>query len=75
MEIKFKGNGLVWNPIKNKLLCKFIDGEYTTSDHAEISILRESYLTDSDLDEYDKKRNAVERVTKSRAKAKAKEVK
>ena len=71
MEITFKGNGIVWNPIKNRKLCRFESGEYTTSDHDEIAILRESFDCLSDLDEYDKRRKAVERSTKSRAKRKA----
>ena len=70
MEITFKGNGIVWNPIRNKQLCRFTDGEYTTSDHDEIAFLRDNYETISDLCEYDKKRNAVVRSTKSRAKKK-----
>jgi hypothetical protein len=31
--MKFYGNGIVWDAIKNKPLCKFINGEYETNDN------------------------------------------
>lgn len=45
MKITFLGNGLVWDSAKNKVLCKFIEGKYTTSDTREIDILK-NYPTD-----------------------------
>ena len=69
MEITFKGSGVVWNASKGKALCRFTDGSYTTENHDEIETLRKNYESISDLKEYDKKRDAVKRSTKSRAKA------
>ena len=37
--ITFKGHGGVWNPEKNKPLCKFINDEYETDDKYVIEML------------------------------------
>lgn len=38
--VTFKGNGIVWDSKKNKLLCKFEDGIFTTEDERIIDILK-----------------------------------
>ena len=37
--MNFKGNGLVWDNVKNKSLCKFVDKEYKTDDKYTIDKL------------------------------------
>lgn len=70
MKVKFYGHGIVYN---TKI--RFKDGEYITEDHEEIAKLRKSFKFDeSEMIEYDRKRNAVLRATKSRAKKKAVQV-
>ena len=37
----FKGNGIIWNPVKNKVLVDFNkDSEYETDEPAEIELLK-----------------------------------
>ena len=38
--MKFKGNGIVWNPKKNQILCRFQDGCLDTDDKEVIGMLR-----------------------------------
>lgn len=38
--MKFKGNGIVWNPKKNQMLCRFKDGYLDTDDKEIIETLR-----------------------------------
>lgn len=38
--IIFYGKGMVWDKQKNKLLCKFENGEYKTEDKHEQSVLK-----------------------------------
>jgi hypothetical protein len=37
--VKFYGKGTVWNPVKNKALCKFVNGIFETSDNDTIEML------------------------------------
>jgi len=39
MEV-YTGNGIVWNPVRNKILCDFNKGPYTTLDVTEQEILK-----------------------------------
>ena len=39
--MKFYGNGVVWDNKRSKVLCKFINGEYETTDKHEIEYLLE----------------------------------
>lgn len=38
--IIFYGKGMVWDKQKNKLLCKFVNGEYSTKDKHEQAVLK-----------------------------------
>jgi hypothetical protein len=38
--MKFYGNGIVWDAERNRILCEFVNGEYTTNDEREIEILK-----------------------------------
>ncbi|MBD1223287.1 hypothetical protein [Virgibacillus halodenitrificans] len=50
--MNFKGNGLVWDKEKNKLLCKFENGKYETDDKREQKILDDlGYESDGYNDE------------------------
>lgn len=44
--IKFFGNGVVWDPLKNKKLCEFKNGIFETSDQYVIEILNKKYKFD-----------------------------
>lgn len=48
---KFKGNGLVWDKDNDCVLCKFINGEYYTTDEREKEILRNIGFKYDDEDE------------------------
>lgn len=37
--VVFYGNGAVWDAVKGRVLCRFVDGKYETSDEREIAIL------------------------------------
>lgn len=37
--MKYKGNGVVWDSVKNKPLCKFVNGEFETNDSYIIGVL------------------------------------
>ena len=39
--MKFYGNGVVWDNMKSKVLCKFKNGEYEATDKYEIGYLLE----------------------------------
>lgn len=42
VTIKFYGNGVVWNPSTNNVLCKFKDGEFETDNLNVIKALTEA---------------------------------
>jgi len=50
---KYEGNGIVWNPKKNKIMHDFKDGSYTTLDKHEQEILRLSGFKADFEDEYE----------------------
>ncbi|MDA3939817.1 MAG: hypothetical protein PF693_10970 [Spirochaetia bacterium] len=41
MEVTFYGNGVVWDGLKNRNLCKFVKGEFKTSDPRVIELLKD----------------------------------
>lgn len=62
--MKFFGNGIVWDATKNKILCKFENGEYETEDEYIIEKLIEyNYKSNGLIEEKPKrkykKRNEV----------------
>ena len=40
-EVKFYGNGIVWNAQANRPLCRFIKGEFITEDEGVVKTLTE----------------------------------
>lgn len=45
--MKFYGNGVVWDNMKSKVLCKFTNGEYETIDKYEIEqLIKRGYESD-----------------------------
>lgn len=40
--MKFKGNGIAWDAIKDRVLCKFIDGQFETEDNQLIDDLKKN---------------------------------
>lgn len=50
--MKFYGNGSVWDVKRNTVLCRFVNGEYETSDQTEINKLANlGYMHDSDTED------------------------
>ena len=43
MSVTFFGHGLVFHPTKNRVMCQFRNGTYTTSDPDEIAILAKTF--------------------------------
>lgn len=37
--MRFYGRGVVWDPEKNKVLCRFVNGQYETTSKRTIDIL------------------------------------
>lgn len=66
----FKGKGLVWNPVKENILCNFNNGDYETTDEQEKAILIKLGFEYDDLDEIP----IVEEETEEEIRAKAKEL-
>lgn len=44
--MKFLGKGTVWDASNNRILCRFIEGTYETTDEREIEILSQRYRID-----------------------------
>ena len=44
--MKFLGKGTVWDASNNRILCRFIEGTYKTTDEREIEILSQRYRID-----------------------------
>lgn len=49
--MKFFGKGMVWDKDKNKVLCRFVNGEYETQDSIVIDKLKELNFVFDDIDE------------------------
>jgi len=61
--MKFYGHGIVWNPVKNKALCKFINGELETTDSEVISnLLKLGYEHDGEVTEEKKSEEKNEKA-------------
>ena len=61
--VTFKGNGVVWDKERNKVLCSFRNGEFKTDDKRVIDILlKGGYEHDAVLEEETKEEEIIEEV-------------